>query len=52
MTEINGKWSWMMDYCKKNHLPPAQEWAWEKAKVAYLKHLESLRSLSKHTPER
>ena len=29
------KWSWMMNYCKKNSLPPAQRWAWDKAERAY-----------------
>lgn len=29
------KWFWMMDYCKDNNLPPAQKWAWDKAKEAY-----------------
>jgi len=31
------QWFWMMEYCKKNHMPPAQSWAWEKAKQAYNK---------------
>ena len=31
------KWFWMMDWCKQNGLPPAQLWAWEKAKQAYKK---------------
>ena len=30
------KWFWMMNYCKVNGLPPAQEWAWDKARLAYL----------------
>lgn len=29
------KWFWMMDYCFKNGLPPAQKWAWDKAEKAY-----------------
>ena len=29
------KWNWMMEYCKKNGLPAAQSWAWNKAKKAY-----------------
>jgi len=29
------KWFWMMEYCRKNQFPPAQHWAWEKARVAY-----------------
>jgi len=29
------KWHWMMDYCRKRRLPPAQEWAWKLAENAY-----------------
>jgi len=29
------KWFWMMDYCKKNHLPAAQSWAWNRAENAW-----------------
>ena len=29
------KWQWMMDYCEKNRMPPAQKWAWDKAEEAY-----------------
>jgi hypothetical protein len=29
------KWTWMMRYCKRHELPPAQEWAWSKAEKAY-----------------
>jgi len=29
------KWLWMMEYCKKNVLPPAQKWAWDKAENEY-----------------
>jgi len=32
------KWSWMMDYCKSQRIPPAQSWAWDKAKDAYVKN--------------
>ena len=31
---VNGRttrWFWMMDYCKKYGLPPAQQWAWKRA---------------------
>lgn len=28
------KWFWKMDYCKRNGLPPAQSWAWDKAEEA------------------
>jgi hypothetical protein len=32
MTKFNfEQWSWMMDYCRKKRIPPAQEWAWNKA---------------------
>ena len=37
----SAKWLWMMDYCKKNHLPPAQSWAWNRAGEAYKKHMEN-----------
>ena len=29
------KWFWMMDYCKKNQIPPAQSWAWKMAEKAW-----------------
>ena len=29
------KWLWKMDWCKKEHLPPAQKWVWDKAEEAY-----------------
>ena len=29
------KWSWMMDWCKKKGLPPANEYVWQKAEEAY-----------------
>jgi hypothetical protein len=29
------KFKWMMDYCKSKEMPPAQAWAWDKAKIAY-----------------
>lgn len=35
------KWAWMMDYCKKNRMPPAQEWAWTIAKKEYEKAHEN-----------
>ena len=39
---IDGKteWAWKMDYCKKHELPPAQSWAWNKAKQALLDYIE------------
>lgn len=32
---IVGKWSWMMDYCNKNSLPPARYWCWDEAEEQY-----------------
>ena len=29
------RWEWMMDYCKKRGLPPAQSWAWNMAAHAF-----------------
>lgn len=31
------QWNWMMDFCKSHDNPPAQKWAWDKAKQAYEK---------------
>ena len=28
MTQEEKDWFWMMDFCKKKRLPPAQKWAW------------------------
>jgi len=25
------QWTWMMDYCKRQGIPPAQKWAWDRA---------------------
>lgn len=36
------QWFWMMNYCKKNGLPPAQSWAWNRANDAFNKHQASL----------
>ena len=33
--DSNDKWIWMMDFCKKNGIPPAQQWAWDSADKAY-----------------
>ena len=33
--EEQKKWSWMMDYCKRKQIPPAQKWAWDKAENAF-----------------
>ena len=29
------KWFWMMDYCKRKQIPPAQKWAWDEAEIEY-----------------
>jgi len=29
------RWLWMMDYCKKKLINPAEKWAWEEAGKAY-----------------
>jgi hypothetical protein len=42
MTERETKWFWMMDYCKSNEIPPAQSWAWDKAKEQYNLYKEKL----------
>ena len=34
----DAKWVWMMDYCKKRSIPPAQEWAWRMAEDAWREH--------------
>ena len=33
--EPQDAWMWKMEYCKKNNLPPAQDWAWDIAGKAY-----------------
>ena len=38
--DVSRKWVWMMDYCKKNGMAPAQAWAWEQAGAAYSEALE------------
>lgn len=36
MTKQNiDKWSWMTAYRLKYRIPPAQKWAWNKARNAY-----------------
>ena len=32
-------WIWMMDWCKKNGLPPAQKYGWDAAKKARIEFL-------------
>ena len=32
---MEAKWFWMMNYCKKKRIPPAQSWAWREAEEAY-----------------
>ena len=41
MTSKENKWFWMMDYCKIHRLPPAQSWAWNKAKEEWVKWKKS-----------
>jgi len=36
------KWSWMMDYCKDNNIPPAQTWAWNKAELAHKNYINNI----------
>ena len=36
--KTTSKWLWKMDYCKKHRLPSAQNWAWDKAEEAWIKH--------------
>jgi len=33
--EREKKWRWKMEYCKKQHIPPAHSWAWDEAEKAY-----------------
>jgi len=33
--ELSNKWIWMMDYCRRNNIPPAQPWAWRQAEKAF-----------------
>lgn len=35
MTKQEKKWFWMMDYCKRKQIPPAQKWAWDEAEKKY-----------------
>jgi hypothetical protein len=35
MTPREEKWLWMMEFCKKQGIPPAQSWAWNLAKKKY-----------------
>jgi hypothetical protein len=35
MTAKEKKWFWMVNYCQKRKLPPAQKWAWEEAEREY-----------------
>jgi len=39
--EQYSQWNWMMGYCAKNKIPPAQKWAWDRAKMEYQKMLDS-----------
>jgi len=40
-TTDNGKWSWMMQYCKANGWAPANQTAWESAAKAWENRLVS-----------
>ena len=31
------RWLWMMNYCAKRELPPAEKWVWDLAARAYAK---------------
>lgn len=35
--QITSKWMWKMHYCKKQRIPLAQKWAWDKSEEAYNK---------------
>ena len=39
MRPVSSIWFWMMDYCKKKGIPPAETWAWEEAKIAYVEFI-------------
>lgn len=41
-------WVWMMDYCHRNRLPPAQKWAWDKAKKAYQEAAQNTKESTAH----
>ena len=30
------KWFWKMDYCKQQHIPPAEKWAWDLAEKEFI----------------
>lgn len=38
MSDMTTKWMWKMEYCKRIGLPPAQQWAWERAEEAFVAH--------------
>jgi len=46
-SEQKQKWFWMMDYCKKNRIPPAQKWAWDRAEEEYHKQHDNNKKDSK-----
>ena len=35
ISEAEKKWFWMMEYCKRKQMPPAQKWAWDEAEKKY-----------------
>ena len=36
------EWTWMMNYCKKNGLSPANELHWRKAREAIIEYFRNL----------
>lgn len=34
------KWQWMMDYCKRVEISPAENWAWDEAEQAFEAHVK------------
>lgn len=43
------QWMWMMNYCQKQRIPPAQTWAWEEAKKAYEEMMKELKIVVKES---
>lgn len=41
------KWNWMMDYCKRCRIPPAEVWAWQRAEQAFIDRNKSQNLLTK-----
>lgn len=36
------RWIFIMEYCKKRGIPPAQKWAWDAATKAYNEYLKGV----------